>query len=105
MASFLRPTTAEAISAMTPVRAGERKLGETVRTMPVGTGLAEGLRALPEAGFVVVLVPEDIGVRGNGGRPGAAHLAQAALRRLLAMQDNALVRGASIVVVRWRCRT
>jgi len=98
MASFLRPTTAEAISAMTPVRAGERKLGETVRTMPVGTGLAEGLRALPEAGFVVVLVPEDIGVRGNGGRPGAAHLAQAALRRLLAMQDNALVRGASIVV-------
>ena len=72
---------------MTPVRASERKLGETVRTMPVGTGLAEGLRALPEAGFVVVLVPEDIGVRGNGGRPGAAHLAQAALRRLL--EDDA----------------
>ena len=88
MASFLRPTTADAIRAMTPIRPGERKLGETIRTLPAGAGLAEGLRALPEAGFALVLVPEDIGVRGNGGRPGAAQLAQAAMRRLLAMPQR-----------------
>lgn len=99
MASFLRPTTADAMRAMTPVRSGERKLGETVRTLPAGADLADGLRALPDAGFAVLLVPEDIGVRGNAGRPGAAQLAPAALRRLLAMQDNAFVRGSSLVVV------
>jgi len=83
---------------MTPVRAGERKLGESVRTLPAGMELAEGVRSLPANGFAIVLVPEDIGVRGNGGRAGAAHLAQASLRRLLAMQDNAFLRGADILV-------
>jgi formiminoglutamase len=98
MEAFLRAITADAVRSMTPRREGERKLGETIRTLPPETGLAEGLRARPEAGFAVLLVPEDIGVRANFGRPGAAALAQAALRRLLAMQDNPGLRGERLVL-------
>lgn len=54
---------------------------------------------LDAASFAMVLVPEDIGVRANFGRAGAAHLAQAALRRLLAMQDNNMIRGRDMVVL------
>jgi len=98
MEAFLRAITAESVRSMTPRREGERKLGETIRTLPPDAGLAEGLRALPEAGFAVLLVPEDIGVRANFGRAGAAALPQAALRRLLAMQDNPSLRGERLVV-------
>jgi formiminoglutamase len=99
MASFLRAMTAEALRALTPLREGERRLGETIRTLPAGAGLAEGLRALPEAGFVLLLIPEDIGVRANFGRAGAAALAMATIRRLVAMQDNPALRGACMVLV------
>lgn len=98
MEAFLRAITADAVRSMTPRREGERKLGETIRTLPANAGLAEGLRALPEAGFAILLVPEDIGVRANFGRAGAAALPQATLRRLLAMQDNAGARGESLAL-------
>ena len=98
MEAFLRAITADAVRSMTPRREGERKLGETIRTLPADLGLAEGLRTLPEAGFAVLLVPEDIGVRANFGRAGAAALSQATLRRLLAMQDNPGLRGERIVL-------
>lgn len=91
--------TAEAMRAMTPVRAGERRLGETMRTLPSGAGVAEGLRALPEAGFAILLIPEDIGVRANFGRPGTAALPMATLRRLVALQDNPSLRGDRIAVL------
>jgi formiminoglutamase len=99
MASFLRAMTAEALRALTPLREGERRLGEAFRTLPDGVGLAEGLRAVPEAGFALLLIPEDIGVRANFGRPGAAALPMATLRRLAAMQDNPSLRGSDLVVV------
>jgi formiminoglutamase len=99
MASFLRAMSAEALAALTPRREGERRLGETFRTLPAGASLSEGLRAVPEAGFALLLIPEDIGVRANFGRPGAAALPMATLRRLAAMQDNPSLRGADVVVV------
>jgi formiminoglutamase len=98
MASFLRAMTAEALAALTPRREGERRLGEAFRTLPAGASLSEGLRAVPEAGFALLLIPEDIGVRANFGRSGAAALPMAALRRLAAMQDNPSLRGADVVV-------
>jgi formiminoglutamase len=99
MASFLRAMTAEALAALTPRREGERRLGESIRTLPAGAGLTEGLRAVPEAGFALLLIPEDIGVRANFGRPGAAALPMAAFRRLVAMQDNPGLRGSDLIVV------
>ena len=99
MASFLRALTAEALRAMTPLREGERRLGETIRTLPAGAGLVEGLRALPEAGFALLLIPEDIGVRANFGRAGAASLPMATLRRLVAMQDNPSLRGERLIAL------
>ena len=98
MEAFLRAIPADAVRAMTPRREGERKLGETIRTLPADAGLAEGLRAVPEAGFAVLLVPSDLGVRANFGRAGAAALPQAALRRLLAMQDNPGLRGGELLL-------
>ena len=99
MEAFLRAISAEAVRSMTPCREGERKMGQTIRTLPAGAGLSEGLRAHPGAGFAIVLVPSDLGVRANLGRPGAAALPQAALRRLLAMQDNPGLRGERLILV------
>lgn len=91
--------TADAVRAMTPRREGERKLGETIHTLPADAGLLEGLRSVSEAGFAILLVPSDLGVRANFGRPGAASLPQAALRRLLAMQDTPGLPGERFVIV------
>jgi formiminoglutamase len=98
MDAFLRVISADAVRSMTPRREGERKLGDTIRTLPAGAGLSEGLRASAGAGFVIVLVPSDLGVRANFGRAGAAALPQATLRRLLAMQDNPGVRGDRLLL-------
>jgi formiminoglutamase len=94
MASFLRGLTAEAIRAMTPVRAGERRLGQAIEAWKPG----EVLRPGHEPGFAILLVPSDIGVKANLGRVGASALPHAALRQLLSMQDNASIDPASIVV-------
>jgi formiminoglutamase len=98
MEAFLRAISADAVRSMTPCREGERKIGESIRTLPAGAGLSEGLRAHPEAGFAILLVPSDLGVRANMGRPGAAALPQAALRRLLSMQDNPGLHGDRMIL-------
>ena len=62
-------------------RAGEQRIGDS-------------LAPLGEAPFVLLGIAEDLGVRANGGRPGAADSPEAVLRALLNVPCNDWVRGS-----------
>jgi formiminoglutamase len=62
-------------------RAGEQRIGDA-------------LAPLGEAPFVLFGIAEDLGVRANGGRPGAANSPEAVLRALLNVPCNDWVRGS-----------
>ena len=59
------------LAKITNFRSGEIKFGEKMRTVPVGTS-AENFLLECEAPYVLFGIPEDIGIRANYGRPGAA---------------------------------
>lgn len=84
--------TADALRALTAPREGETRLGERMQVL--------GVKGAAPAGARVALlgVPEDIGVRANGGRPGARRMWRTMLPRLANMQSNAFLDGARIAV-------
>ena len=88
----LRQTTPDDLRALTAVRPGEVRIGERAGTLDEGGQVPAGAR------IALLGVPEDIGVRANGGRPGARGMWKALLPRLLNMQSNAFVDGAAFVV-------
>jgi len=63
----------------TQIRTGERKWGEVLESRSWEH---------PEVQFVLVGIPEDVGVRANGGNPGAAQTPEAVIRALCNLQDN-----------------
>ncbi len=63
----------------THIRTGERKWGEVLEARSWNH---------PDVQFVLVGIPEDIGVRANGGNPGAAQTPEAVFRALCNLQDN-----------------
>ena len=79
-------------------REGERKLAQTVDLCASGESWKAAL-ARTEAAVVVLGIPSDIGVRANFGKPGCATLWAAARAKFLSMQDNAALRGESLLVL------
>ena len=73
-------------------RQGETKLGETVHTFEQNNW-EETLRSSP-ASFVIVGIPEDIGVRANHGTGGTHTVFEPALKALLNVQETELRMGA-----------
>ncbi len=90
----LKLYTPSDIQALTNRREGETKLGEKVQTI-------SDLGALKEckAPFVVLGIPEDIGVRANYGIGGTSGAWQAALKALLNVQSNSFLNGAEILIL------
>ena len=72
----LIPSSRTDLDALVIRRAGERKIGESVHPGVAGSR------------FTLLGIPEDIGVRSNGGRPGAAGGWHAFLGAFLNEQDN-----------------
>jgi formiminoglutamase len=85
------------VDALTSKRDGETKLGETVQCFDTAAW-QESLKA-STAQFVLLGIPEDIGVRANYGVGGTQSLWQPALKAILNVQDTALLRGSQIVVL------
>lgn len=85
------------IRQLTRKRPGETKLGECVRTLP-GTGISEGLEQDP-ARYVLLGLPEDIGIRANYGRGGAHTAWQPALSNILNIQSNRFFKGDELLVL------
>lgn len=77
-------------------REGELKLGETVQAAE--EDWREYLKS-SEAKYVLLGVPEDIGVRANHGRPGAHTAWKPALESFLSQQDNPFLQGKQILVL------
>ncbi|MGB4832337.1 MAG: arginase, partial [Chitinophagales bacterium] len=88
----------ETIIARTKHRSGETKLGETIHTIPQNTSWQTYLNQ-DTAKFVVLGIPEDIGVRANHGRGGAYAAWKPSLDFLLNMQSNQFCHGEEILVL------
>ena len=75
-------------------RPGEKKLGEEIRFLEQGAKLSE-----TESKFVLIGIPEDIGVRANYGKAGTAGAWEVALRALLNIQLNHFFSGKEILLL------
>ncbi len=92
--------TKEDLVSETRIRENEIKVGENVQVLAVSTGntLTEQLKSSP-ATFVVLGLPEDIGIRANGGRGGAYSAWKPALFSLLNVQSNCFGDGSDILIL------
>lgn len=80
-------------------RDGETKLGERVQTIESENW--EAVLHESSAKFVVVGIPEDIGVRANNGVGGAHTLWEPALKALLNVQDTKCLPGEDVLIAGW----
>jgi formiminoglutamase len=74
-------------------RIGETKLGEKIKTIASFSDLEN-----TDAQFVVLGIPEDIGVRANMGRQGAWSAWQDFLKAFLNIQSNRFLEGGNVVM-------
>lgn len=98
MTSSLLVYDAARIAALTRRRDGEVKVGERVLLANNVERWADDLKNSP-AKFVLVGLPEDIGVRANFGRGGAWSAWEPALFALLNMQSNKHFSGEELLVL------
>lgn len=88
------------IGQMIRSREGEVRLGEMVQTIPWDktTEWEKALADMPGR-YVLLGLPEDVGVRANFGRGGAYSAWQPALSTLLNVQSNEVLTGEEIIVL------
>jgi formiminoglutamase len=86
------------ILSLTRVRKYETKLGERVRQINPDKPLAEALSE-SDAGYVIIGIPEDIGVKANLGKGGADTAWLPFLTSFLNIQSNDLLTGDEILML------
>ncbi|RZJ68203.1 MAG: arginase [Flavobacterium sp.] len=94
----LIPLRAGDLAKMTRHRSGEIRFGEKMLTVPKSAD-ALSFMANCDAEFVLFGIPEDIGIRANSGRPGAASAWQNALESIANIQHNRFCKGDGILVL------
>lgn len=94
----LIPFTAHDLAKVTNHRSGEIKFGEKMLTVPKDAEVISYLKQC-EATYVLFGIPEDIGVRANFGRPGAASAWQSAIKAIANIQHNRFCKGGKILVL------
>ena len=88
--------TEEDAAALTSAREGETKVGQRIQT--AGDNLLESINRT-SARYVLLGIPEDIGVRANLGVPGASSGWKIALKAFLNRQSNAYFDGSEVLVL------
>lgn len=86
------------LAKITSHRSGEIKFGERIQTVPKGMDTYEFLES-SDAEFVLLGIPEDIGVRANSGRPGAASAWESALKSIVNIQHNKFCKGGRLIIL------
>ncbi len=86
------------INSRTRHRNGEKKIGEMVQTISDKENWTESL-SQSTAKFVILGLPEDIGVRANYGRGGAYAAWKPSLDFLINMQSNEFLSGDEILIL------
>lgn len=94
----LIPFTINDLAKVTNHRSGEIKFGEKMIVIPPGVDKVNFLKE-SEAQYVLLGIPEDIGVRANYGRPGAASAWQCAIKSIANIQHNRFCKGSNIIVL------
>ncbi len=94
----LIPFTITDLGKITNHRNGEIKFGEKMITVPKGIDPLEFI-ATCEAKYVILGIPEDIGIRANYGRPGAASAWNSAIKSIANIQHNRFCKGSQIVIL------
>ncbi|KFD38433.1 formimidoylglutamase [Schleiferia thermophila] len=88
----------EMVKAQIISRPGEIKLGN-ICTIPQDEGELFSLLQNPEIKYVIVGIPEDIGIRANFGRAGAESAWRYFLQALLNMQSNDVFKGKNLAIL------
>jgi formiminoglutamase len=94
----LIPFTITDLGKITNHRNGEIKFGEKMITVPKGIDPLEFLVSC-DARYVLFGIPEDIGIRANYGRPGAASAWNSAIKSIANIQHNRFCKGNQIVIL------
>ena len=94
----LVPFTINDLAKITNHRSGEIKFGEKMITVPKDAVPLEFLKTC-DAKYVLFGIPEDIGVRANYGRPGAASAWDSAIKSIANIQHNRFCKGSQIIVL------
>lgn len=94
----LIPFTINDLAKVTNHRSGEIKFGEKMLTIPKGIDPISFLKT-SEAKYVIFGIPEDIGIRANFGRPGAASAWESAIAGIANIQHNRFCKGSQIIVL------
>jgi formiminoglutamase len=92
------PFTINDLAKITNHRSGEIKFGEKMITVPKGTDPIAFLKTC-EAKYVLFGIPEDIGIRANFGRPGAASAWDSAIKSIANIQHNRFCKGSQLIVI------
>ncbi|MFV8369974.1 formimidoylglutamase [Flavobacterium sp. LB2R40] len=92
------PFTINDLAKITNHRSGEIKFGEKMITIPKDTDPIEFIK-ICDAKYVLFGIPEDIGVRANYGRPGAASAWESAIKSIANIQHNRFCKGSQLIVL------
>jgi formiminoglutamase len=94
----LLPFTKHDLAKITNHRNGEIKFGEKMHTVPKDADAITFLSSC-EAQYVILGIPEDIGIRANYGRPGAASAWDSGIKSIANIQHNRFCKGSNIIVL------
>lgn len=94
----LIPFTSIELGKITNHRSGEIKFGEKMLTVPSGIEPIDFITQC-KAKFVLFGIPEDIGVRANFGRPGAATAWESAIKSIANIQHNRFCKGSQLLLL------
>ncbi|WP_235996486.1 formimidoylglutamase [Robertkochia sediminum] len=83
---------------LTSIRPGEQKFGEKVSYLNPEDDLEEQLLA-SEAKYVLLGLSEDIGVQGNHGIPGTRYAWEVAIKAILNVQHNSMIKASKVLVL------
>ncbi|MEW5675259.1 formimidoylglutamase [Flavobacterium enshiense] len=86
------------LTKITNHRSTEIKFGERIQTVPKEMDILEFLEA-SDAEFVLFGIPEDIGIRANLGRPGAASAWESTLNSIVNIQNNRFCKGSRLMIL------
>jgi formiminoglutamase len=94
----LIPFTNNDLAKVTNFRSGEVKFGEKMLTVPKNTETSAFLYSC-EAKYVLFGIPEDIGIKANHGRTGAATAWESAIKSIANIQHNRFCKGSQLLVL------
>ena len=86
------------LTKITNFRNGEVKFGEKIIIVPKDENIVEFITN-SDAKYVILGIPEDVGIRANLGRPGASSAWSSAIQSIANIQHNKFCKGNSVIIL------